>query len=307
MSIRVLQGLDDVVPERRVVALGTFDGVHRGHRRVIDTAVEHARAQGARSVVATFHPRPISVLVPSRAPDALSSLARRVALIEEAGADEVLILRFTRALAALTPEQFVDDVLVGTIGAVEVVVGENFRFGRGRAGDVATLERLGAPHGMAVTAVPLESFGGVVASSSRIRELMGQGRVEEAAQLLGRPPSLEGGVVLGDQRGRLLGVPTANLGLPPGHVHPAEGVYAGHVVLPPGERRLAAAVSVGTNPQFDGTRAIRVEAHILRFDEDIYGSPMRVEFERFLRPQQVFDSVEELIAQMRRDIEASDR
>ena len=302
---RVLQSLDDVRPARRVVALGTFDGVHLGHRHLIETAVRTARERGDRSTVATFHPRPVSVLVPERAPDALSSLARRVALIDELGPDETLVLRFTRALAALGAEEFVAEVLVGTLTVTHVVVGENWAFGRGRSGTPDLLRTLGDRHGFGVTVVPLQEVGGVVPSSSRIRELIGRGAVDEAAALLGRPPSLEGAVVRGDARGRELGVPTANLGLPPGHVFPAEGVYAGDVVLPPAERRLRAAISVGTNPHFDGTRSIRVEAHILDFDEDIYGSPMRVEFRRFLRGQERYDSLEALIAQMRRDIGAS--
>jgi riboflavin kinase/FMN adenylyltransferase len=255
--------------------------------------------------VATLHPRPISVLVPDRAPDALSSLARRVALIDELEPDETLVLRFTRALAGLSAEAFVADVLMGVLTVRHVVVGENWGFGRGRAGNPDVLRSLADRHGFAVTVVPLQRVDGVVPSSSRIRELIGRGAVDEAARLLGRPPSLEGAVVRGDARGRELGVPTANLGLPPGHVFPAEGVYAGDVVLPPGERRLRAAISVGTNPHFDGTRSIRVEAHILDFDEDIYGSPMRVEFRRFLRGQERYDSVEALIAQMQRDIAAS--
>ncbi len=303
---RLLQSLDDVRPERRVVALGTFDGVHRGHARVIATAAELAPAEEARSLVATFHPRPASVLAPDRAPDALASLARRVALIDELGVDEVLVLRFTRALAAQTPEEFVERVLLGAIGAVHVVVGENFHFGRARAGNPEVLRALGEAHGFGVTVVPLLAIDGQPASSSRIRALIERAAVDEAALLLGRAPSLEGAVVRGDGRGRELGVPTANLGLPPGHVFPAEGVYAGDVVLPPGERRFRAAVSVGRNPSFAGERAIRVEAHILRFDEDIYGSPMRVEFRRFLRRQERYDSLDDLVRQMREDIAQSD-
>jgi riboflavin kinase/FMN adenylyltransferase len=302
---RVLQSLDDVRPAPRVVALGTFDGVHLGHRHLITTAVEAGRAAGQRSTVATFHPRPISVLVPDRAPDALCSLARRVALIDELEPDETLVLRFTRELAALSAQDFVAEVLVGILTVAHVVVGENWAFGRGRSGSPEVLRGFGERHGFDVTVVPLQRVDGHVLSSSRVRELIGRGAVDEAARLLGRPPSLEGAVVRGDARGREIGVPTANLGLPPGHVFPAEGVYAGDVVLPPGERRLRAAISVGTNPTFDGTRSIRVEAHILDFDEDIYGSPMRVEFRRRLRGQERYASVEALVAQMRRDIEAS--
>jgi riboflavin kinase/FMN adenylyltransferase len=185
-------------------------------------------------------------------------------------------------------------------------VGENWAFGRGRSGSPEVLRGFGERHGFDVTVVPLQRVDGHVLSSSRVRELIGRGAVDEAARLLGRPPSLEGAVVRGDARGRELGVPDGEpRAARPGHVFPAEGVYAGDVVLPPGERRLRAAISVGTNPTFDGTRSIRVEAHILDFDEDIYGSPMRVEFRRHLRGQERYASVEALVAQMRRDIEAS--
>jgi riboflavin kinase/FMN adenylyltransferase len=297
--------LELVEPVRRAVALGTFDGVHVGHRRVVQTAIEHARMLGARSAVATFHPRPVSVLVPDRAPDSLSTLERRLELLAGAGVDDVVVVRFTRELAALTPEQFADDVLVGRLGAVEVLVGQNFRFGRGRIGDVNVLRALGEERGFGVTVTPLHEIDGGPVSSSRIRELIRRGDVVGAGHLLGRPPSLEGIVVRGDGRGRELGVPTANLGLEQGFVQPAEGVYAGDVVLGDG-RRYRAAISVGTNPTFDGTRDVRVESHLLRFDEDLYGATVQVEFRRFLRGQRRFDSIDELIRQMREDIAAVD-
>jgi riboflavin kinase/FMN adenylyltransferase len=217
----------------------------------------------------------------------------------------VIVIEFTRELAARSAEEFAVEQLVGQLGAVDVVVGQNFRFGRGRSGDVNVLRALGEELGFAVSIAPLFEIDGEPVSSSRIRELVRLGDVEGAARLLGRAPELEGIVVRGDGRGRELGVPTANLGMEHGFVLPAEGVYAGEVVLGDG-RRFRAAISVGTNPTFDGEREVRVEAHLLRFDEDIYGSAMRVEFLRYLRGQRRFDRLDDLVVQMREDIAAAD-
>jgi riboflavin kinase / FMN adenylyltransferase len=294
----------DVEPGRRSVALGTFDGVHLGHQRVIRAAVEHAHALGATSLVATFHPRPVSVLRPDRAPEALATLDRRIAIIESCGVDEIVVVPFTQGLASLTPERFASTILAGRLGAVEVSVGQNFRFGRGRAGDVNGLRALGSELGFGVTAAPMVEVGGEPVSSSRIREAVRAGEVEVAAAMLGRPFALEGVVVRGDGRGRELGVPTANLGMDDRYIVPAEGVYAGDAML--GERRFRAAISIGTNPTFDGERDVRIEAHLLRFSEDIYDAPISIEFRRFLRGQVAFASIDELIRQMREDIAASD-
>ncbi len=303
MTAVVYRDVHAVSAVPRAVALGTFDGVHLGHQRIVETAVAHARLLGARSAVAAFHPRPVSVLVPDRAPESLGSLEHRLALLAASAVDDVVVVRFNAELAAMTPERFVDELLVGRLGAVDVLVGQNFRFGHGRAGDVNTLRILGESRGFAVTVTPLVAVAGAPISSTRIRELLRRGDVDGARTLLGRPPSLDGTVVRGDGRGRELGVPTANLGMEPGFVQPAEGVYAGHVVLP-GERRVPAAISVGTNPTFAGVRAVRVESHLLGFDEDLYDQPIRVEFGRFLRGQRTFASIDELIVQMRADIAA---
>lgn len=290
---------------RRSVALGTFDGVHLGHLRVIQTAIERAQALGVRSAVATFDPRPVSVIVPERAPDSLTSLERRLELLRAAGVDDVLVINFTLELASRTPAEFADQVLVGQLEAAEVVVGQNFRFGHRRAGDVDVLRALGEERGFGVTVAPLFEFDGEPVSSSRIRELIRLKYVEDAARILGRSPELEGEVVRGDGRGRELGVPTANLGLSGRYVLPAEGVYAGDVVLADG-RTFRSAISIGTNPTFDGEREVRVEAHLLHFDEDLYGQHIRVEFRRFLRGQMRFGNLDDLIVQMREDIAAAD-
>jgi riboflavin kinase/FMN adenylyltransferase len=217
----------------------------------------------------------------------LATLQRRLELFEEAGVEDVLVLRFDEGLAALTPEEFAERMLRG-IGAEAVAAGETFRFGHGREGDLALLERLGFD----VRRVPLVEN----VSSSRIRQLVHAGEMESAASLLGRPPEVEGIVVRGDGRGRELGFPTANLDVPEGLLVPPDGVYAGWT------RDKRAAISIGTNPHFDGVER-RVEAHLLDFDGDLYGDRLVVELWSLLRGQRRFDSLEELVAAIDDDVE----
>ena len=271
----------DLPEARRAVAVGTFDGVHRGHVQVI----EAARSAGLRTGVVTFDPHPRIVL--GGQVELLATLQRRLELFEEAGVEDVLVLRFDARLAALLPEEFAERMLRG-IGAETVAAGETFRFGRGREGDLALLERLGFD----VRRVPLVER----VSSSRVREVVHAGEVERAATLLGRPPEVEGVVVRGDGRGRELGFPTANLDLPEGLLVPPDGVYAGWT------RDRRAAVSIGTNPHFDGVER-RVEAHLLDFDGDLYGDRLVVEIWSRLREQRRFDSLEELVAAIGDDVE----
>jgi len=300
---QIFQGLGDITPGRRAVALGTFDGVHLGHRAVVAAAVAAAGRFDATACAATFHPRPVTVLRPGTPPNTLAGVALRTRLLLEAGAAEVALLRFDRTLAAMGAEQFVREVLVDRLGAVAVAVGRDFRFGNDRAGDVALLERLGAELGFEVEAIELLGSDGERISSSRIRGLIAEGRVDEAAALLGRPPSVEGTVQHGDKRGREIGFPTANLGVVPGQQLPAEGVYAGWALVPPGERRYPAAISVGRNPHFGDVDDLRIEAHLLDYaGDELYGTPLRVEFASMLRVQEVYDGVEALIAQIQRDV-----
>jgi riboflavin kinase/FMN adenylyltransferase len=265
----------------RGAAIGTFDGVHRGHLRVIDAA----RRAGLRTAVVTFDPHPRSVL--GGRVELLATLERRLELLEAAGVDDVLVLRFDERLAALSADEFAERILRG-IGAETVAAGETFRFGRGREGDLELLERLGFD----VRRVPLVEN----VSSSRIRQLIHAGETERAAGLLGRPPEVEGIVVRGDGRGRELGFPTANLDVPEGLLVPPDGVYAGWA------RDRRAAVSIGTNPHFDGVER-RVEAHLLDFDGDLYGERLVVELWAPLREQRRFDSLEELVAAIGDDVE----
>ena len=279
--MNVAQEPADLHAARRSVALGTFDGVHRGHLRVIDAA----RRAGLRTTVVTFHPHPRAVL--GGQVELLATLERRLELLEEAGVEDVLVLRFDEQLAALTADEFAEGILRG-IGAETVVAGETFRFGRGREGDLELLERLGFD----VRRVPIVDN----VSSSLIRELVHAGDPARAATLLGRPPEVEGIVVRGDGRGRELGFPTANLDVPTDLLVPPDGVYAGWA----GGRR--AAVSIGTNPHFDGVER-RVEAHLLDFDGDLYGERLVLEIWSPIREQRRFESLEELVAAIGDDVD----
>jgi riboflavin kinase/FMN adenylyltransferase len=270
---------------------------------VVRAAVAAAARLAATACAASFYPRPVTVLRPGTPPNTLAGVALRTRLLLEAGADEVALLRFDRSLAALGAEAFVHDVLLARLGCVAVAVGRDFRFGNDRAGDVALLKRLGAQHGFEVEAIELLGSDGERISSSRIRGLIAKGQVDEAAELLGRPPSVEGTVQHGDKRGREIGFPTANLGVVPGQQLPAEGVYAGWALVPPGERRYPAAVSVGRNPQFGDVDDLRIEAHLLDYaGDELYGTPLRLEFVSMLRVQKVYADLDALIAQIKHDV-----
>ena len=266
----------------RAVALGTFDGVHRGHRRVIEAAL----AADLAPAVVTFDPHPRVAF--GNEVRLLSTLERRLELIAGLGVEDILVIEFDLDVAALAPEEFAERVL-RTLGAEVVVAGANFRFGRGRSGDLALLRRLG------FDARPVPLVEGI--SSSAIRALIAAGEVERAADGLGRPVEVEGTVVAGDARGGTLGFPTANLAVPAGLVVPAYGIYAGEAA---GHR---AAVSIGVNPHYGGSER-RVEAHLLDFDGDVYGRRLVVELWRRLRDERSFGSEEELVEQIGRDVEA---
>jgi riboflavin kinase / FMN adenylyltransferase len=299
----VRQSLADVPAGERSVALGSFDGVHLGHRAVIGAAVATAAERGLRSAVLTFHPPPIAVLRPEVKLVQLSSLSRRAALVAELGADELVIVRFDREFAKLDADEFAARVLAQTLGARHVSVGENFHYGRGAKGNPAKLAEEGQQLGFDVHAEPLLEIDGAPISSSRVRELVATGAVEEAAALLGRPPWLEGAVVRGDGRGRELGIPTANLALVPRSPIVATGIYAGTAHLPGSSHQ--AAISIGYNPTFTADRSqVRVEAHLLDFDADIYGSPIRLDLGKWLRDEIRYDDVADLLAQLDIDIAA---
>lgn len=285
-----------------VVAIGNFDGVHLGHRQVL--AAARALRPEAPLVAVTFWPHPMFVLRPDSAPELLCDLPERIDLLRHAGADEVRVVEFSRRVADWSPQEFVDHVL-SPLHPVAVVVGENFRFGRGALGTVDTLRELGAGT-FDVVALPLVSDVSAL-SSSRVRRSLDDGDVVAAARVLGRPFRYTGIVVMGDQRGRTLGYPTANLTVPAGHACPADGVYAGWLscLEDAAAEPMAAAISVGTNPTFDGVER-RVETYVLdRTDLELYGCRIGVDFITRLRGQVKFDSLEDLIVQMDADVVAA--
>ncbi|HET7137027.1 MAG TPA: riboflavin biosynthesis protein RibF [Gaiellaceae bacterium] len=279
----VARRVEELEQVPRSVALGTFDGVHRGHRAVVRAAVD----AGLRPTVVTFHPHPRTAL--GNRVELLSSLERRLELLRDCGVADVLVVEFTPELAELPPEAFAREVLVAA-GAEIVVAGSGFRFGRRRSGDLELLRSLG----LDARQVPLVE--GV--SSTRIRRHAQAGEVEAAARLLGRPLEVDGIVVSGDRRGGTLGFPTANLAVDPNVLVPAFGIYAGAV----GDRR--AAVSIGVNPHYGGTER-RVEAFLLDWEGDLYGKRLVVELWRRLRDERAFGSEAELVEQIARDVEAT--
>lgn len=285
---------------RCVVAVGVFDGVHRGHRQLIARAVARAHERGLPAVVVTFDPHPAELVRPGTHPARLSTLDRRAELVAEAGADVFCVIPFTEQLSRMAPAGFAHEILVERLHAAVVVVGRNFTFGYKAAGDVTTLAELGRRFGFACEALDLISDDEVTFSSTYIRSCIDAGAVRDAAHALGRWHRVDGVVVHGHKRGRDLGYPTANVACPPHTAIPADGVYAGWFGI--GERRLMAAVSVGTNPTFSG-RVRTVEAYVLDVDESFYGHEVRVEFVARLRGQEVYDGIEPLVAQMRLDVE----
>lgn len=283
--------LSDVEPRPRRVAVGTFDGVHLGHREVI----------GDADTVLTFNPHPVEVLAPERAPRLLTTNRRRAELIEGLGVQELVEIPFDRSFAEQSPQEFIDSVLAGALGAREVRVGENFRFGKGAAGDTNLLQEQAA---FETSVVPLFELDGKTVSSSWIRELVAAGEMEKAAELLASEFQISGTVVRGEARGRELGYPTANIEPDPRHCLPARGVYAATAILEDGSLNPA-AVSIGVRPTFDTELGELVEAFLLDFDGDLYGQELQLDFRSHLRPEAQFDGVDALVAQMADDVQVT--
>ena len=290
------------VGTRSAVAIGNFDGVHRGHQALVAAAVARARETGGAAVVLTFDPHPARVLRPDAAPSALTTLAQKQELVAALGVDRLVALAFDVRLAALTPDAFVREVLASLLGARHVVVGESFRFGHERQGDARALEALGGRQGFDVQVVPALLHAGRPISSSRVREALVAGDVKGAAELLGRPYALDGRVVRGDGRGRTLGIPTANLATED-QLLPARGVYAGRVLAPGGDWRPA-VVNVGERPTFGGT-GLLVEAHLLDFAGDLYDAAVRLSFHARLRGEERFSSAQALVERIQQDVRAA--
>lgn len=303
---------------RCVVTIGVYDGVHEGHRKIIGRAVERAKAAGQPCVVVTFDPHPSEVLRPGSHPAVLSPPRYKAALMDELGVDVLCVIPFTLELSRLLPDEFVHEMLVDALHVSAVVVGENFTYGRKAAGTIETLKHSGRTFGFAVEAVPLlgdqqESDPSSAdpgstrdehpaLSSTYIRSCVAGGDVVAAARALGRPHRVEGIVVRGDQRGRELGFPTANLATTAYAALPADGIYAGHLWRERGGAPLAAAISIGTNPTFAG-RERRVEAFVLDFEGDLYGETVALDFVERLRPTEKYTTSEALVEQITRDVE----
>lgn len=280
----------------KVVTIGVFDGVHRGHQALVGETVELAEKMDASGWVVTFDPNPLELLRPDLAPTRLCSVQRRLELLRDLGVDGIEVLAFDTALSQMPATDFVQEILVGRLDAVGVVIGDNFRFGHKATGDASVLREAG----LAVVEIGLLRGVSEFISSSRVRSAVADGDVELAAALLGHRHAVEGTVVAGHKRGRDLGFPTANLELHPRAAIPRDGVYAGEVDWPDGRR--IAAVSVGTNPTF-GDHQRSVEAFLLDFDGELYGQQLRVEFGHFLRPMAQFSQVSELVDQMGVDVQ----
>ena len=281
-----------------IVALGNFDGFHRGHQAVVGRAVARAKAEGRPALVATFDPHPVRFFKPDVPPFRLTTLDQRQALFAEAGADAMLVFHFDAGLAGLTAEQFVTERLIGLIGAGGVVTGEDFTFGKARGGNVGLLAALGQAHGFLVETVGAVADEGAPVSSSRIRDLLQAGDPRGAAALLTRPFAIEGMVEHGDKLGRTIGYPTANLSLG-SYLRPRYGIYAVRGRLGDG-RMLDGAANLGIRPSFDPPKEL-LEPYFFDFSGDLYGQTIEVQLIEFLRPEAKFDSLEALTAQMAKD------
>lgn len=297
-----LNGQNRITDEMRgaIIALGNFDGFHKGHQAVVQAAIDWAKSENRPVIVATFDPHPVRHFKPDTPPFRLTTLDQRERLFTAAGADAMLVFEFDAQLAATTAEDFVEKLLVERFGAAGVVTGEDFTFGKGRAGNVDVMKELGAPLGLATETVSAVNDDGDVVSSSRIRGALEEGDCETAARLLTRPFAIEGTVIHGDKNGRDLGFPTANVDM--GHyLRPKYGIYAVKGRLPDG-RVVNGAANLGIRPSFDPPKEL-LEPHFFDLDEDLYGQVIEVELHHFLRGEEKFDDLDALIVQMEKDCE----
>lgn len=286
-----------------VVTIGNFDGIHKGHQHVFERCRQVATSRDLDQIIAvTFEPHPMAVLRPEHAPNMLTTMATRLELLEQIGVDGVLVLPFSVEMASWSPEDFVRRVLVDSLHAKALVVGANFRFGHRASGDVSMLGELGQKFDFTTEPIALDG-GPQVWSSTYVRHCLIAGDVEGAEEALGRPFSVRGVVVRGEQRGRTLGFPTANVAIGPGLAAPADGVYAGWLRRTQGGESLASAISVGTNPTFEGERHRRVEAYVIDVDNlDLYGHEVEISFVTRLRGMIRFEGVDALIEAMNDDV-----
>lgn len=289
--------------EPTVVVIGVFDGVHKGHQALLNRAKD--TADGRTIIALTFDPHPRAVFAPNSVPPMLTTLADRVELLKIHNADQVAVIKFNEQFAAMSPEKFVEDILVKQLHVSIVIVGKNFTYGAKAAGNVDTLIKSGLAHGFTVDVLDLTG-GEEPISSSRIRNLVMEGKVEQARELLSRPHRLDGVVVHGEKRGREIGYPTANLGKIDGQTIPADGIYAGWLTV--GINFWPAAISIGTNPTFEGDRGRQVEAYALdQQGLDLYDKAASIEFGWYLRPTLKFNGLDELLVQMKKDCDEARR
>ncbi|MEO5535116.1 MAG: bifunctional riboflavin kinase/FAD synthetase [Pseudolysinimonas sp.] len=300
--MELFEGLGTVPPEfgPSAVTIGKFDGVHLGHRSVIAQLVAQADAHDLTSVAVTFDRHPMALLNPEACPSPLVSNAQRAELLAQTGVDVTVVLEFTRQLSALEPAEFVDAVLVRALNAQLVLAGRDFRFGHRGSGDITTLRELGRQAGFEVVELDDVDRDGDRVSSSRIRSLIDAGAVREAAELLGRPPQVRSTVVRGDQIGREIGFPTANLDPTMEGLLPADGVYAARAAID--GVSYGAAVSIGNNPTFEGVPDRRTEAHLLDYSGDIYGETIELDFIDRIRSMKKYDSVDDLVVALAADV-----
>jgi riboflavin kinase/FMN adenylyltransferase len=285
--------------QRSVLSVGTFDGLHLGHQRILRTVVERARQMSHLAAAVTFDPHPVRVLRPEKAPRMIETLEQRLRGFERMGLDAALVLRFDKALSLLSPEEFLQDILVDRLHVAAILVGQNFCFGHRGAGDVAMLSRYGPSHGFQVEIVPPAEIGGKIVSSTNVRNAVSEGRVEDAERLLGRPFSLSGLIRTGEGRGRTILFPTLNL-QPEQELFPKTGVYVTRCIVL--GKEYGSVTNVGTRPTFDG-RGITIESHLFGFPEQVASGPLEVRFLRRLRDEKKFSAVAELREQIGRDIE----
>jgi riboflavin kinase / FMN adenylyltransferase len=304
--LRKLVGVDALGPQPggAAITVGTFDGVHLGHRALVARTIDEARSFGATSVLVTWDRHPLETLRPGTEPKVLTTPERKAELIEDTGIDTLVVLPFDHAFSKWSPQRFVTDVLV-RLGARAVIVGDGWRFGHKAAGTTELLQKMGAEHGFQVQVLTLAAVEGESVSSTRVRSAIAQGDMISARTLLARPFDVDGIVLRGERRGTELGFPTANLKLDRSIAHPPRGVYAGRAVTEAGIA-YTAAINVGVNPQFGGDPATtpwRVEAYLLDFDGDLYDQRLRVELHERLRDELKFESVAALVEQMTKDVD----
>jgi riboflavin kinase / FMN adenylyltransferase len=292
------------LPQGGVGAIGNFDGVHRGHRAILDLAVARARDLGVSATVVTFDPHPFSVLAPEKTPVPLTTLQQKEHLLDELGVGVVLVVRFTPELARTPARLFVRDFLHERLDLQEIYVGNRFVFGHQREGDLPLLRQMGESFGFAAFGVDEVMYKGERISSSRIRRALGEGRVEDAKEMLGRPYSIAGLIMRGDRMGKRIGWPTINL-QPDNKLLPADGVYAGRVFFPSFPATFDCVTNIGTRPTVYENYQRVVESHILDFKADVYGERAEVRFQKRLREERIFPSVMDLSAQIGRDVEAT--